>query len=103
MCPHTLSFRPLIFPDSAVIRLQVPADARHSAWVSFDGKGQTELRVGDAVEIRMSESPLPVITRSRDPDAGTLSSKRPEWIASIDKKLGWNVRERHGTRKADDT
>ena len=32
VCPHTLSFRPLIFPDSSIIRLQVPDDARHSAW-----------------------------------------------------------------------
>ena len=38
----------------------------------------------------MSESPLPVITRTRDPAAGALSSERPEWITSIDKKLGWN-------------
>jgi len=46
ICPHTLSFRPLLLPDSAVIRLEVPRGARSSAWCSFDGRGSRELRVG---------------------------------------------------------
>ena len=36
--PHTLSFRPIILPDTIVLRLGVPYDARASAWASFDGR-----------------------------------------------------------------
>jgi len=38
ICAHTLSFRPIVLPDTIVLRLGVPYDARASSWVSFDGK-----------------------------------------------------------------
>lgn len=36
ICPHSLSFRPLLFPDSSVLSLRMPVDARTDAWISFD-------------------------------------------------------------------
>lgn len=38
ICAHTLSFRPIVLPDTVVLRLAVPYDARSSAWASFDGR-----------------------------------------------------------------
>lgn len=38
ICAHTLSFRPVILPDSMVLRIGVPYDARANSWVSFDGR-----------------------------------------------------------------
>lgn len=38
ICAHSLSFRPLLLPDSSVLTCTVPTDCRASAWVSFDGK-----------------------------------------------------------------
>jgi NAD+ kinase len=38
IAPHTLSFRPIILPETTVLRLGVPYDARASCWASFDGK-----------------------------------------------------------------
>ena len=38
ICAHTLSFRPIILPDTIVLRLGVPYDARTSCWASFDGR-----------------------------------------------------------------
>lgn len=38
IAPHTLSFRPIILPDTIVLRMGVPYDARASCWASFDGK-----------------------------------------------------------------
>jgi len=35
---HTLNFRPIILPDTMVLRIGVPYDARTSAWTNFDGK-----------------------------------------------------------------
>ncbi len=63
VCPHSLSFRPVILPDSAELELRIPKDARDTAWVSFDGKNRHELRRGDAVRVRMSPHPLPTINK----------------------------------------
>lgn len=38
ICAHTLSFRPIILPDTIVLRLAVPYDARANCWASFDGR-----------------------------------------------------------------
>ena len=38
ICAHTLSFRPLLLPDSSVLICSIPVDCRSSGWVSFDGK-----------------------------------------------------------------
>ncbi len=34
ICPHTLSFRPMLLPDSMDLKIVVPHDARNGAWVS---------------------------------------------------------------------
>lgn len=44
ICPHTLSFRPLLVPDSMILRIVVPTDSRSTAWCSFDGRNRTELK-----------------------------------------------------------
>ena len=38
ICPHTLSFRPILLPDTMVLRMGVPYNARAGTWVSFDGR-----------------------------------------------------------------
>lgn len=38
ICAHTLSFRPVILPDTLVLRIAVPYDARSGSWASFDGR-----------------------------------------------------------------
>ena len=43
ICAHTLSFRPLILPDTMVLRIGVPYDARTSSWASFDGRKRCAL------------------------------------------------------------
>jgi NAD+ kinase len=48
ICAHTLSFRPIILPDTIVLRVGVPYDARTSSWASFDGRERVELRPGEA-------------------------------------------------------
>lgn len=85
ICPHTLSFRPLLFPDSAVIRLEIPLDARSSARCSFDGRHSMELCAGDYVTVRSCPFPLPLVCRR---------SATGDWVRAIKCKLYWNVRER---------
>eukprot|EP01038_Epipyxis_sp_PR26KG_P004931 gene4931-6899_t len=63
ICAHTLSFRPMLLPDSSVLVCTVPIECRTSGWVSFDGKHRQELMKGDQLEIRMSQYPMPTINR----------------------------------------
>jgi NAD+ kinase len=59
ICPHSLSFRPLMLPDCSKIRIRLPYNARATAWASFDGRGQTELQPGDFVEVRQQKCSIP--------------------------------------------
>jgi uncharacterized membrane protein YgcG len=83
ICPHTLSFRPLVLSDQTELCIAVPADARSSAWASFDGRRSTELRRGDCVVVRASPWPLPLICRR---------SATADWVRAIREKLQWNSR-----------
>jgi len=92
ICPHTLSFRPVLFPDCATIKLVVAPGSRSNVRLAFDGRvpdgvspDDCVLRAGDFVVIRMSAFPLPLVTRK-----GTVG----DWVRSITEKLNWNVRER---------
>jgi len=57
ICPHTLSSRPLVVPDTTVIRIRI-CDALHSLRLSVDGQVGRELRSGDVVEVRRGAQPV---------------------------------------------
>ncbi|KAF8103905.1 hypothetical protein N665_0182s0013 [Sinapis alba] len=84
ICPHSLSFRPLILPDHVTVRVQVPFNSRSSAWVSFDGKGRKQLEAGDALVCSMA--PWPVST------ACQVESTN-DFLRSIHDGLHWNLRK----------
>ncbi|KAB8257934.1 ATP-NAD kinase-like domain-containing protein [Aspergillus pseudonomiae] len=70
ICAHTLSFRPIILPDTIVLRMGVPYDARTTSWASFDGRERVELHPGDYVTVSASRYPfanvLPQDRRNND-------------------------------------
>ncbi|KAL8029384.1 hypothetical protein ABFX02_14G222200 [Erythranthe guttata] len=84
ICPHSLSFRPLMLPENVSVRVVVPVGSRSSAWVSFDGKGRKELAPGDAIVCSMSRCPVPIASQS-DPTS--------DFLRSIKSLLKWNLRE----------
>uniref|UniRef100_A0A7S0IDT0 Tyrosine specific protein phosphatases domain-containing protein n=1 Tax=Micromonas pusilla TaxID=38833 RepID=A0A7S0IDT0_MICPS len=84
ICPHTLSFRPVVLPDSVEVELRVADDARQSAWVSFDGKERAELMPGDSVFIRMSQFPVPTVN---------YADQTGDFISSLRRCLRWNERD----------
>ena len=47
ICPHSLSFRPIVVPAGVQLKICVSPDSRNSAWVSFDGRNRQEIEVGD--------------------------------------------------------
>jgi NAD+ kinase len=87
ICPHTLSFRPMLLNDSMLLRIAVPRNSRATAYCAFDGKGRVELRQGDHVTIAASQYPFP-----------TVLSRPTEWFDSISRTLRWN--NRGATQKA---
>lgn len=38
ICAHSLSFRPMLLPDSAELTCKIPLECRCNGWVSFDGR-----------------------------------------------------------------
>ncbi|KAI0958311.1 hypothetical protein AcV7_004165 [Taiwanofungus camphoratus] len=85
ICPHTLSFRPMLLPDSMELRICVPFNSRSTAWASFDGRGRVELKQGDHIKVTASKYPFPTVC------ADTQST---DWFNSISRTLKWNERER---------
>ncbi|XP_064996440.1 probable NAD kinase 2, chloroplastic isoform X2 [Musa acuminata AAA Group] len=83
ICPHSLSFRPVILPDSAQLEMKIPEDARSNAWVSFDGKRRQQLSKGDSIRIAMSQHPLPTVNKS---------DQTGDWFRSLIRCLNWNER-----------
>lgn len=86
ICAHTLSFRPIILPDTIVLRAGVPYDARTSSWASFDGRERVELKPGDYVTISASRFPFPSVL--------PIERRKTDWINSISRTLQWNSRDK---------
>ncbi|OTA67900.1 ATP-NAD kinase [Hypoxylon sp. EC38] len=86
ICAHTLSFRPIILPDTIVLRIGVPYDARTNSWASFDGRERIELFPGDYVTISASRFPFASVQPP--------GRRSEDWVKSISAKLGWNTRQK---------
>ncbi|KAF1357428.1 NAD+ kinase [Lizonia empirigonia] len=86
ICAHTLSFRPIILPDTIVLRCGVPYDARTSSWASFDGRERVELKPGDYVTVSASRFPFPCVL--------PMDRRKTDWINSISRTLQWNSRDK---------
>ena len=84
ICPHTLSFRPMVLSDTLLLRLVVPRHSRGGAYASFDGKGRVELRRGDEVRVEVGRYPFPTVVG----EGGTGG----EWFESVRRALKWNTR-----------
>ena len=84
ICPHTLSFRPMVLSDSLMLKVCVPRNSRSTAYASFDGKGRVELRRGDCVQVEAGRYPFPTVVS----ESGTGG----EWFESVRRALGWGSR-----------
>src|ERR1700719_4568664 len=63
--PHSLTHRPLVVPDSAVIEL-VPRSDEEVAYLSLDGQPGLDLRDGDRVRCRRSEHRVSLFRTDHD-------------------------------------
>ncbi|KAI0305637.1 ATP-NAD kinase-like domain-containing protein, partial [Multifurca ochricompacta] len=85
IAPHTLSFRPMLLPDSMEVRVCVPFNSRSTAWASFDGRGRVELKQGDHIKVTASKFPFPTVCADK---------QSTDWFHAISRTLKWNERER---------
>ncbi|XP_078372245.1 NAD kinase-like isoform X2 [Oculina patagonica] len=85
VCPHSLSFRPIILPAGVEVKIIVSPGSRSSAWTSFDGRKRQELHVGDSIQITTSIYPVPCVNSD---------SQIADWFGSLAECLHWNVRQR---------
>ena len=86
LAPHSLSFRPLILPSSAVITVKKPNDGRSAAWVSLDGSFRFELLEGEELTIKSGSRKLGMVV---DKSENLVS----DWVARM-AKLSWNNRDK---------
>ncbi|KAL6966558.1 NAD kinase 1 [Sarracenia purpurea var. burkii] len=84
ICPHSLSFRPLILPEHITLRIQVPFNSRSHAWASFDGKDRKRLAPGDALVCSMAPWPVPTACQV---------DSTSDFLRSIHDGLHWNLRK----------
>lgn len=82
IAPHSLSFRPVVIPDSSTLCLRLAHNARHAARVSFDGKNTMLLPKGTFLTVEATRFPLPTIN---------LSNMDLDWYEGIVQKLKWNT------------
>ncbi|KAL0213103.1 hypothetical protein RCL1_006729 [Eukaryota sp. TZLM3-RCL] len=64
VCPHSLSFRPLVLPDSCTWSLKVSEQSRNPVLISFDGRFKTSLHPSDSVVIESCKYPVPLVLSS---------------------------------------
>ncbi|MEI6212330.1 MAG: NAD(+)/NADH kinase [bacterium] len=80
ICPHTLSSRPLVVPDSTLMVIRVAKTAAPLV-ASVDGQDDFILQQGERIEVRRSPRDVPVI-HLPGYDAYSV----------LDRKLGWGGR-----------
>ncbi|XP_042482306.1 probable NAD kinase 1 isoform X2 [Macadamia integrifolia] len=88
ICPHSLSFRPLILPEYVTLKVLVPSNSRGHTWASFDGKGRKQLAPGDALVCSMAPWPVPTACQ----EDSTI-----DFLHSIHDGLHWNLRKKQSS------
>jgi len=91
IAPHSLSFRPVVVPESSEIVVQIPLSARSHARASFDGRHTMRLVRGSAIRCTTSKCALPMVS---------LGYLDRDWYEGITQKLKWNDPIRDTAREA---
>lgn len=84
ICPHSLSFRPIVVPAGVTLRIRLSPTSRNTAWYSVDGSENKELLPDYFIQITTSKYPLPSICRSGEVN---------DWFEGLATCLHWNKRQ----------
>ena len=77
ICPHSLSFRPLVLPSTTTISIRPSAPV----CVSCDGRSRIDLQEDDIIEISIGRTVFPT---------WASSSMDSDWFNGLQNKLHWN-------------
>jgi len=81
ICPHSLSFRPVVLPEACCLTIRAAAHARRGAALRVDGRSVGKLARHDSLLVRSSADPVVCFARR---------SASADWYASVRKCLHWN-------------
>jgi NAD+ kinase len=77
ICPHTLSFRPMVFSAESTLKIELVTGGEE-VWFTLDGQRGGLMEDHDTVEVRRSRLALPLI-----------SSPKRNYFDLLQEKLGW--------------
>jgi len=77
ICPHTLSFRPMVISQDSKIKIQV-LTGDEEVYLTIDGQRGQLIHIGDSIAIRCSDHELKLI-----------SSPKRNYFDLLQEKLGW--------------
>jgi len=77
ICPHTLSFRPMVISAESTLKIQL-ITGEEEVWFTLDGQRGSLMEENDTVEVRRSHLTLQLI-----------SSPKRNYFDLLQEKLGW--------------
>jgi len=83
-CPHSLSFRALVFPRDIILKILVSSDS-YPAWVTNDGIKRIKRKGKQGVEVSLSDKYCNMIIIEK-----FISLPIKVWRAKLIDQLGWN-------------
>ncbi|KAK1934352.1 putative ATP-NAD-dependent kinase [Babesia divergens] len=87
ICPHSISFRPVVLPSDSVLDIIIPADNRAPVRVCVDGNYDCELQQGCHLKITTSSIAFPLVLPNN-------TRTGEEWNRALKNHLHWNHRVR---------
>ena len=85
ICPHSLSFRPIVISDSCKVEI-VPVSVNEGTTLSIDGQISCKLQLGDVVKIEKAKHSFLIVNSPKRSQWDTLSTKL-KWA----EKPGYNI------------
>lgn len=93
--PRSLSFRTILLPSAAEVRIYVAPQSRAPAEVSVDGRTVYTLEANQYTRVQMSPYPIPCVNVSPDDRVrragGATLSPRDDWVRDIKTLLRFNA------------
>lgn len=79
ICPHSLTFRPLVIPDLSRVRVTM-LDSNTEVFMTVDGQHVLQMKTGESFDVRLYEKKLDMIV-----------SKRRNYFQLLNEKLNWGL------------
>ena len=80
ICPHSLAARPIIFPDTATLKIKNVCVREKSLYLTLDGRNNYEIVRGDVITIKKSEL-----------STNLIRLKKSDFYNKLRKKMNENV------------